>query len=317
MAKYSIVVPVYNSENTLEELYDRTRKVIEEEVGAEYELVLVDDSSKDNSFQVMTKLSKADPRVKSFQLAKNFGQHNALMCGFANATGDYIVTIDDDLQHPPEEIPKLIKAMADDSSVDVVIGKYDEKKHGPIRNFGSKVINMIAMDTTDKTAELSMTSFRLMKRYIVDYILQIKIDTPRIGYLIMAITDRIINVTIHHDERKYGKSQYSFKRLVRDFKLEVMSNSILPLKIVRDVGILSCIASLILIIIYIIQYFNGHIWVMGWTTIIVLLLFLFGITLFSMGIMGEYLMRIIGESKKIPNYFVRKVGSQETDKEKE
>ena len=163
MARYSIVVPVYNSEKTLDELYERTKRVIEEELGGEYELVLVDDSSKDGSFEVMTRLSSADSRVKSFQLAKNFGQHNALMCGFANATGDYIVTIDDDLQHPPEEIPKLVKVMEDDPGIDVVIGEYDEKKHGPIRNFGSRVINRIAMDATDKTANLSMTSFRLMK----------------------------------------------------------------------------------------------------------------------------------------------------------
>ncbi|MDY2920996.1 MAG: glycosyltransferase, partial [Lentihominibacter sp.] len=119
-------------------------------------------------------------------------------------------------------------------------------------------------------------------------------------------TDRIINVTVHHDERKYGTSQYSFKRLVRDFKLEVMSNTVLPLKLVKYVGGISCLASLVLMIVYLIEYITGSIEVLGWTTIIVLMLLFFGITLMSIGIIGEYLMRIIGESKKIPNYFIRK-----------
>lgn len=306
MTKYSIVVPVYNSEKTLSELHERVKKVFTDVVGADYELILVDDSSKDGSFEEMKRIHSLDEKVKVFQLAKNFGQHNALMCGFAQATGDYVVTIDDDLQHPPEEIPKLIEAMRADPEVDVAIGKYDSKKHGPIRNFGSRVINKIAMDTNEKTENLDMTSFRLMKKYVVDYIVNIKIDTPRIGYLIMAITDRIINVTVHHDERKYGSSQYSFKRLVRDFKLEVMSNTVLPLKLVKYVGGISCLASLVLMIVYLIEYITGSIEVLGWTTIIVLMLLFFGITLMSIGIIGEYLMRIIGESKKIPNYFIRK-----------
>lgn len=306
MIKYSIVVPVYNSAPTLDELYNRVKRVFEITLNEPFEMILVDDSSHDNSFAKMTELSRNDSRIVSVQLAQNFGQHNALLCGFSHARGDYIITIDDDLQHPPEEIPKLIAAMEANEKIDVVIGKYETKKHSLIRNIGSKVINGIARHTNEKTSHLDMTSFRLIKRFVIDYLLEINIRTPRIGYLITAITDKIVNVTVQHDERKYGHSQYTFKRLVNDFKVEVLSNTVLPLIIVRDIGILLFFISIVMSIIYLIKYFSSDIDVLGWTTLVILLLLFFGVTLFSIGIIGEYLMRIIGEAKKIPNYFERK-----------
>ena len=196
--------------------------------------------------------------------------------------------------------------MKENEKIDVVIGKYETKKHSLIRNIGSKVINGIARHTNEKTSHLDMTSFRLVKRFVIDYLLEINIRTPRIGYLITAITDKIVNVTVQHDERKYGHSQYTFKRLVNDFKVEVLSNTVLPLIIVRDIGILLFFISIIMSIVYLIKYFSSDIDVLGWTTIVILLLLFFGVTLFSIGIIGEYLMRIIGEAKKIPNYFERK-----------
>ena len=306
MIKYSIVVPVYNSAPTLDELYNRVKRVFEITLNEPFEMILVDDSSHDNSFAKMTELSRNDSRIVSVQLAQNFGQHNALLCGFSHARGDYIITIDDDLQHPPEEIPKLIAAMEANEKIDVVIGKYETKKHSLIRNIGSKVINGIARHTNEKTSHLDMTSFRLIKRFVIDYLLEINIRTPRIGYLITAITDKIVNVTVQHDERKYGHSQYTFMRLVNDFKVEVLSNTVLPLIIVRDIGILLFFISIVMSIIYLIKYFSSDIDVLGWTTLVILLLLFFGVTLFSIGIIGEYLMRIIGEAKKIPNYFERK-----------
>lgn len=306
MIKYSIVVPVYNSAPTLDELYNRVKRVFEITLNEPFEMILVDDSSHDNSFAKMAELSRNDSRIVSVQLAQNFGQHNALLCGFSHARGEYIITIDDDLQHPPEEIPKLIAAMKENEKIDVVIGKYETKKHSLIRNIGSKVINGIARHTNEKTSHLDMTSFRLVKRFVIDYLLEINIRTPRIGYLITAITDKIVNVTVQHDERKYGHSQYTFKRLVNDFKVEVLSNTVLPLIIVRDIGILLFFISIIMSIVYLIKYFSSDIDVLGWTTIVILLLLFFGVTLFSIGIIGEYLMRIIGEAKKIPNYFERK-----------
>ena len=126
MSLYSVVVPVYNSEHTLTELYTRLEKVFRETVQEPFELILVDDGSKDRSYQIMEKLRQKDPRVKIIQMARNFGQHPALLCGFSHAEGDFIITMDDDLQHPPEEIPKLINTIRERDDVDVIIASYAE-----------------------------------------------------------------------------------------------------------------------------------------------------------------------------------------------
>ena len=132
MCLYSVVVPVYNSEHTLQELYTRLEKVFRETIKEEFELILVDDGSRDRSFAVMQELREKDPRVKIIQMARNFGQHPALLCGFAHAKGEFIVTMDDDLQHQPEELPKMINVMKERDDVDVIIASYrsEERRVG-------------------------------------------------------------------------------------------------------------------------------------------------------------------------------------------
>jgi len=303
---YSIVVPVYNSEKSLEELYNRIKKAFDGFEDKDFELVLVDDSSKDASFEVMTKLHLADSRVKAIQLAKNCGQHPALLCGFSYSEGEYIITMDDDLQHPPEEIGKLISHMDSHDNVDVVIGKYESKKHGPIRNLGTKLSNWVSSIVFKKPMDLQLTSFRLMKRFVVENLCALHISIPRIGNMLLQVSNRIENVTVEHDERKYGKSGYSFLRLLKDLINNIITNSALPLIIVRDIGILSFIVSIILGIVYLIRYIVSGVSIQGWTTLVLLILLFSGLTLFGIGIIGEYLMRILDEAKKMPNYFVRK-----------
>ena len=139
MCLYSVVVPVYNSEHTLQELYTRLEKVFRETIKEEFELILVDDGSRDRSFAVMQELREKDPRVKIIQMARNFGQHPALLCGFAHAKGEFIVTMDDDLQHQPEELPKMINVMKERDDVDVIIASYEGRKHNLIRKLGTKL----------------------------------------------------------------------------------------------------------------------------------------------------------------------------------
>ena len=168
MAIYSIVVPVYNSENSLEILYGRIREVFETEIGEDFELILVDDCSGDHSYEVIERLANSDSRVKGIQLSVNHGQQKAVLCGFHFVEGDYIITMDDDLQHPPEQIPVLIEKMNSSDDIDVVIGSYDTKKHGPIRRFGSWLMNLTSNIIYGKPNKLKLTSFRLIKRYVVD-----------------------------------------------------------------------------------------------------------------------------------------------------
>lgn len=276
MSLYSVVVPVYNSEHTLTELYTRLEKVFRETVQEPFELILVDDGSKDRSYQIMEELRQKDPRVKIIQMARNFGQHPALLCGFSHAEGDFIITMDDDLQHPPEEIPKLINTIRERDDVDVIIASYEGRKHGPIR------------------------------RFLVDAMLQTNTYLPQIGNLLVLSSNRIINVPVHHDARAYGKSGYSFRRLVRDLLYDITSHSAFPLLLVRDLGICSFLVSVALGIFFLIRYFLYDISVEGWTSLMLVLLAFFGITLLSIGIMGIYLMNILNESKKMPHYVIRR-----------
>ena len=306
MSLYSIVVPVYNSEKTLEELYTRIRDVFDHTMKENFELILVDDSSRDNSYEVMEKLHKADSRVKIIQMAKNFGQHPALLCGFSFAKGDFIITMDDDLQHRPEEIPKMAAAINERDDVDVIIAKYENRKHNFIRKLGTKISIYATSKMLNKDPNLEITSFRLMRRFIVEAILNTNTHLPQIGNLLVQSSNRIINIPVQHDSRKVGRSNYTFRHLARDLIYDITSNSAFPLILVRDLGIFSFIISILLGLFYLVRYFIYGVSVEGWTTLVLLILAYNGIILLAIGIIGQYLMNILNEDKKMPNYVIRK-----------
>ncbi len=305
--KYSVVIPVFNSEKSLEDLYMRIKRVFENVIHEEYEIIFVDDFSKDSSFDIISRLHENDDKVIAIQLSRNCGQHPALLCGFSYATGDYIITMDDDLQHPPEEIPKLIEKMYSDEDVDVVIGKYESKKHNWFRNLGSQLADYVSYKFYGKPRNLSLTSFRLIKKSVVDDLLTLKIDVPRIGNMIINVNGRVKNVIVEHDERKYGRSGYTISRLVKDLLNSVINNSSFPLKLVRDIGLMSLIISIGIAVFYLYRYFSEGISVVGWTSLMLIIVFYCGMTLMAIGIIGDYLIKILNETKKIPKYYVRKI----------
>ncbi|MDO4297716.1 MAG: glycosyltransferase family 2 protein [Lachnospiraceae bacterium] len=306
MSLYSVVVPVYNSEHTLNELYERVKAVFDETLHEKFELILVDDGSRDHSYDIMEQLHDRDPRVKIIQQAKNFGQHPALLCGFHYVQGDFVITMDDDLQHPPEEIPKLIKVINERDDVDVIIAKYEGRKHNLIRRMGTWVSVYATSKMLKKPRDLEITSFRLIRRFIVDAIIQMNVRLPQIGNLLVQTSNRIINVPVKHDARKYGKSGYTFRRLAKDLFYDITTNSAFPLILVRNIGVISFVSSLCLALYFLIRYFLYGWTVEGWTSLMLIMLAFFGLILLSIGIIGEYLMHILDETKKMPNYVTRR-----------
>lgn len=306
MPLYSVVVPVYNSEHTLQALYDRLRKVFDEELHQPFELLLVDDSSRDGSWKVMEQLRAADRRVQIFQMARNFGQPAATLCGFHYVNGDFVITMDDDLQHPPEEIPKMIRTMNERDDVDVILASYENRKHSLIRKLGTKAANVMTTSMMHKDPNLDMTSFRLMRRFITDAIKDTQVHEPQIGNLLLSVSNRIINVPVRHDARAYGRSGYTFKELKRELFYDIMTHSQFPLLALRNTGIVIFLVSLVLGIIFLVQYLMGIITVPGWTSIILVLLAATGLTLLSIGILGEYMMHILDQSKNLPHYILRR-----------
>ena len=311
MSLYSVVVPVYNSEHTLEELYHRLEKVFRETLKEDFELILVDDGSKDRSYEVMEKLRSRDHRVKIIQMARNFGQHPALLCGFAHVKGDFVVTMDDDLQHQPEELPKMVRVMEERPDVDVIIASYEGRKHQLIRKLGTKVSVWATSKMLGKDPNLQITSYRLIRRFLVDAMLQTNTYLPQIGNLLVLSSNRIINVPVQHADRAYGKSGYSFKRLVKDLIYDITAHSAFPLLMVRNIGIISFLVSMVMAVYYLVRYFTMGISVEGWTSQMLVMLAFFGLVLLSIGIMGIYLMNILNEAKKMPHYVIRREDTEE------
>jgi dolichol-phosphate mannosyltransferase/undecaprenyl-phosphate 4-deoxy-4-formamido-L-arabinose transferase len=300
---YSIVVPVYKSESSLRELYDRVDKTFEK-INGDYELILVEDCGGDDSWQVMKSLRQLNNKVKIVTLTKNFGQHNALMCGFSFATGEYVITMDDDLQNPPEEIPKLINAIVG-SDLDVVYGIPERKKQSLLRNAGSIAFLRLVSLIFKHVPHLKVSSFRIIRKFVVDQILQIYTPNPLVGLLTLKVTEKIGTVTVGHHGRLHGKTTYSTAKLLKHFLHGILYNSMLPLKAVFALGILCLCLSVALGMYYLIASLKGAIAVSGWTTLVLLILFFSGITMFSIGIVGEYLLRIIQEVYRVPQYVVK------------
>lgn len=305
MPVYSVVIPVYKSENTINELCERLINVFSSQVKQPFEIIMVDDASPDNSWDKMKELYSKDQRIKIIRLARNFGQHNALMCGLNYVSGDYIITMDDDLQHPPEEIPKLIAAIADNPDMDAIIGEYEIKKHSWWRNLGSYINWLIIMQIFNLSKNRRSSSFRLIRGSTAKEIIKYTTYQPRIGQLLKLVTERYDFVRVNHNSRKHGKSGYTIWKLVRDFINNILNNSRVILRLTSILGFSSAGLSLILALYYFVKFFTVGIAVPGFTTIILINLFFSGIVLFSLGVVGEYLMKILLETRKHPQFIIQ------------
>ncbi len=308
--KISVIIPCYNSENTLVELVRRIVSALNENL---LEIILINDASQDNTWFVIQDIAKAHDQVKGINLMRNFGQHSAILCGLNYVSGEVVITMDDDLQNPPEEISKLSDLLESDKNIDAVFGIPTIVRQSFVKRMGSNYLNHISSKILNKPKDLKISSFRALRRNLVDEIKTNQTTNPAISSLILNYTRNIKNVEVQHDWRKQGKSGYSLSKSIKLFLNTVLNYSTLPLKVVSNIGILSSFAGFGLAIFYLIKYFVGNISVPGWTTIIVLLLFFFGIILFSIGIIGEYLIRIITEVNHTKQYVIK--GKTGFDKE--
>jgi len=302
---YSIVIPVYASAQFLDELHTRLTATMDA-VGEPYEIVFVNDDGPDDSLSVLHRLHEADARVVVIDLMRNAGQHSALMAGFSVAAGRYVVTMDDDLQHPPEEIPRLIAAMATNEA-DVVIGRYNTKQHAGYRNLGSWAMKALSWYTLGVPRNLDLTSFRLMHRRVVDAVVDFHGPRPRVGLIVFQVTRRIINVDVEHHPRRKGASSYALRKLVASAIDNVVNYSALPLRLLAGLGCITAAASTLLAVGYIVLYLAGGIAVSGFTTLVLLMLFFMGLTMAAFGIVGEYMIRIVSAAERRPRYIVREI----------
>ena len=302
MIDFSVIVPVYNSEKTLLELYQRIEKVFNN-INKSFEIIFVEDGSNDGSWDVIKDLkNKYSNNITGIKLSKNYGQHNAIFCGLNNFNGNAIITIDDDLQIPPEEIPKLIECY-ETRKPDMVYGFYKKKRHSIIRNIGSWFIKKSAKLFLKEPGEGS--SFRLFTSQLAGQLLKHSQEFVYIDELFLWYTDNIAFVKIEHQKRKFQKSGYSTAKLFRiTFNLVIYYTAV-PLKIMIYGGLVSSILSFLVGLFYLFKKIFLHHVTHGYTSIIVSILFSTSIIIFSLGIIGEYLHRIYKVQNKKPPYSIK------------
>ena len=300
----SVVVPVYNSAATLPLLIERLMAVLKTLNGS-FEIIFINDGSRDGSWDLLCQIQRTYPeQIVAIQLMRNFGQHNALMCGFRHARGRYIVTMDDDLQHPPEEIPKLLTAISTGND-DLVYGSADRRQHHAWRNLGSWLVNVVYRKLFRTSVTIS--SFRIMTHELLETIFSYTLNYTFVDGLLAWNTQRIGEVIVDHHPRRTGRTGYSPAKLIA-LALNLFTNfSLLPLQIVSIVGFAASSAGLAAGGYYLLRYFQDNINVPGYASTIVSILVLGGVQLLSLGIIGEYLGRLHLNVNRKPQYTVRTV----------
>ncbi len=306
----SIVIPCYNSEKTIGTVVDMCEEVIGGLDGYESEYILVNDSSPDHTFEAIRKTAERHPNVTGVDLAKNFGQHNAIMAGLHLAKGDLIIGMDDDLQTHPSQIPLLLGKI--NEGYDVVFGIFEERKFSAVKNFMSAVATYIMWHMVKRPKGVESSNYWIIRRYIRDEVVQYTNPDPYISMLFFRTTSNVGNVPIRHFERNVGSSNYTFRKGLKLF-LSFMNFSVLPLRIATVMGAVFSAVGLLLSIIIVIRKLLNPSMVAGWASLITTMLILFGFNFLFLGVIGEYVGSVIYTLNRTPQYVVRTVVGGRTE----
>lgn len=299
--KLSIVVPVYRGAQTVTELVERLSEELRPSF--DFEIVLVEDCSPDNSGDVMRALAAQHPWVVCVHLSRNFGEHNAVLCGLHYARGDFVVIMDDDLQNPPSEVRRLVDELV--AGYDVVYSRYDRKQHHWFRNLGSKLNDRVANVMLGKPRDLYLSSFKALSRFVVDELVKFDGPFPYIDGLILRTTRNIQVVTVEHRAREVGTSGYTLTKLVKLWVNMFTSFSILPLRFATLMGLCVAGVGVILSAVFAVERLRHPELPLGWASLMVSFLLVSGVQLFALGMLGEYLGRLFLKVGGEPQFVVR------------
>lgn len=300
---YSIVIPVYNSENSIMELSERIEKVFLT-INKSYEVIFVNDCSPDHAHNVIKLICDMNSNIKYISLRKNFGQHNAQMAGFRHVSGDYVITMDDDLQNPPEEIPKLIKAIKE-SNKDIIFARFEEKKHSGYRRLGSKFVNWLNKKVVGKPDGLVLSNFRIIKREIIDELVKTVSPTPYVPGLLLMITNDCGNVLTDHKEREYGKSNYTMRRILKLVFSLLFNFSDFPLKLAVRSGLIISLLGFLFSGSLILKNIFFQVEVQGWTSTMFIISIFSSLNLLILAVVGQYFIRSFDIINKKPTYLIK------------
>lgn len=301
---YSVVIPVYNSENIVERTVESIREFfLRREL--RFEIVLVNDGSPDSCWAVISELARQHQEVVAIDLLKNYGQHHANLCGFRESKGDFVITMDDDLQNPPSEIDSLISKAQE--GYDLVLGRFETKQHSSVRRLGSRFVGWINRKVFEVKGDLVLSNFRIIRRDVVDRVCQDRSFAPYIPGLVLKYSALRCNVLVKHLPRAAGKSNYTWRKILRLVATILFNHSSIPLRYGAAFGFIVAGASFLLSLYFLLAAMIKGTQASGWASLVVLLSFFNGVLILLMSVIGEYVIRILREIGTQRSYEVREV----------
>ncbi len=306
----SIVIPVYNS-TVLAEIARGIDAVFANR-SEQHEIIFVDDfSTGPDVWPTLTRLAEEHQSVRAIQLTRNFGQHAATLCGLKESKGELVITMDDDLQHSPEDIPRFLSL----KDFDIVLAQFKNKQHSLFKRSTSRIKGVFDQVIIDKPKEVQLSSYRMLSRIVVDGMLSINTPHPFIPSLMFHVSQNAAGLEVEHGQRQGGRSGYTLWKLFHIFSNLVINNSSLVLRLVGYLGISLAGISFLIALVIVYMKLMHEIAIPGWASLFSALLLIGGLLLFSVGLMGEYLIRIIETSEAKPTFFVRRRAGFDHQKE--
>ena len=315
MQMISFVIPCYRSSQTLPGVIQEITDTMKTLKDYEYEIVLVNDSSPDDTFCVITGLCRENDNITGINLAKNFGQHAALMAGFHYVKGDVVVCLDDDGQTPACEVGRLLAGI--EEGADVVYAKYNHKHHSGFRNFGSHVNEVMTRIMLGKPKDLYVSSYFAAKRFVVDEMIRYEYAYPYVIGLVLRTTKNIVNVEIDHRDRQAGESGYTLKKLLGLWFNGFTAFSVKPLRVATVTGTICALCGFAYGIYTIIKkiFIQPPDLVIGFSALMSVIVFMGGMLMLMLGLVGEYMGRMYVSMNNSPQYVIREIvgnGKEET-----
>ncbi len=303
MEKISYIIPCYCSVKTLESVVQEIRTVMATLPQYIYEIILIDDASPDGTYGTICELASRFPECRGICLARNFGQHGALMAGFRACTGDIVICLDDDGQTPADEVGKLLAGI--EQGADVVYAQYEHKKHSIFRNMGSRLNDWMACYLLGKPRDLYLSSYFAARRFVIEEVKQYEHSYPYVIGLVLRATNRIVNVKVSHREREIGTSGYTLRKLIMLWCNGFTAFSIKPLRMATIAGGMCAFAGFAYGIYTVIKKFVNPDVPLGFSSTMAALMFIGGMIMLMLGLIGEYIGRIYMSMNRAPQYVIR------------
>jgi len=298
----SIVTPVYGCSECLEQLYQRLVDTLTK-ITDNFEIILVNDASPDNAWDIIIQLAHKDKRVKGINLSRNFGQHKAITAGLDYASGEWIVVMDCDLQDQPEEILKLYNKAQE--GYDIVWGQRTERQDSFLKKLSSKLFHIIYNYFTEQNKDETIANFSIVSNKVTKYIKYIREQNRNYPIFINWLGFTSTQIPIAHAAREEGISSYTFSKLINMAIDNIVSQSNKPLKLSIKFGFIVSLLSIFFAVYLIIRYFITGIPVAGWTSVMVSIYFIAGLLFANMGVLGLYIGKIFDETKERPLYIIK------------